>query len=61
MLVLYAAKEMYPQRNCWCNLCDAGQNGWNRVKASENLCATAVVQVAPVNKVILLRGEATVN
>ena len=53
--------EMYPRGNVWCDLCDSGQNlplppplcaicpAWNRVKVSENLGATAVVPVAPVD------------
>ena len=35
-----------------CDLCDGGKNpppGGNRVKVSENLGATVVVPVAPVN------------
>ena len=35
----------------WCNLCHVGAesapSGWNRVKVSENVGATAVAPVAP--------------
>ena len=43
---------MYLRGNFWCYLCDCGQicpPGWNRVKVSRNLGATAVVPVAPVD------------
>ena len=42
---------MYLRGNFWCYLCDCGQirSPWNKVKVSDNLGATAVVPVAPVD------------